>query len=166
MNPYAVGPLFAIVALLQSAATSRLRVMGASPDLTLVLAVACALRWGVRESLGVILVGGLMVDVLSGAPFGCATVALALVSILMGIGEANIPRSVKLLPYGAVAIATILYQLIWMVLLAMWGRVVLWGPMLQRETLPSVLVNTLTMPLAYLLVRALDRRAPDEPGIE
>jgi rod shape-determining protein MreD len=165
MNPYAIGPLFVVVALLQSTVTSQVRILGASPDLTLMLAVACVLQWGVRESLAMVLVGGLMVDILTGAPFGCATLALVLISTLVGIGEVNVPRSVKILPYAAVAVGTIAYQLIWLVLLQLWGRTVLWGPMLLRETLPSVLVNTLFMPLMYVVVRALNRHAPDEPVI-
>jgi len=164
MNPYVIGPLFALVALLQSTVTAHVRILGASPDLVLMLAVACVLQWGVRQSLGMILIGGLMVDILSGTPFGCATLSLVIISTLVGIGEANIPRSVKILPYATVAAATLLYQLIWMLFLGVWGRTVLWGPMFLYETLPSALVNTLFMPLIYLVSSKL-RRVPDEPAV-
>ena len=73
MNPYTVGPLFAALALVQSTLTAHINILGASPDLVLLLAVACVLQCGTRESLPVILVGGLMIDILSSAPFGAAT---------------------------------------------------------------------------------------------
>jgi len=165
MSLYTVVPLFVLVSLIQSTVTSSVHILGASPDLVLMMAVACVLQWGVRESLIAVLVGGLTIDALSGAPFGCATLSIAIVSVLAGIAESNVPRSVKTLPYAAVAVATIVYQLIWMLLLQIWGRTVLWVPMFVRGTLPSVFVNTLAMPLMCLFVRALDRRVPDEPTV-
>jgi rod shape-determining protein MreD len=157
-----MASVFALTGLLQSTVTSHVRLLGASPDLVLMLAVVCVLRWGLRDSLPVILVGGLIVDILTGAPFGCAIASLFLVSVLLGLVNVNIPHTVRVWPYVAVAVASLLYGLLWMVILRLSGRTVPWGAMLVREVLPAVLMNTLTMPLMLLIASVWWRRTPDD----
>ena len=162
MNVYALAPLIAFSALVQSTVTSHVRVLGASPDLVLLLAVACVLRWGLQRSLPVILVGGLTIDVLTGAPFGCATTMLIAVSVLISVVDLYAPRQALLWPVAAIAMATLVYMALWMVAMRLTGHTVLWGPMLWRAVLPSVLCNVLTMPILLLILRRWWRR----PSVE
>lgn len=165
MNLYAVAPLVVFSALVQSTVTSHVRIWGASPDLVLMLALACVLRWGLRASLPVILLGGLMIDVLTGAPFGTATACLTAVCTLVSVVDTYAPRESVGWPLAAIAGATLVYQLLWLALLRLGGRVVLWGPMFVREVLPAVLCNLLAMPILLLLLRRWWRRAPAEAVI-
>ncbi|MBM3188019.1 MAG: rod shape-determining protein MreD, partial [Chloroflexi bacterium] len=66
---YIAIPLVALTAVVQSTLGPRLRVFGVSPDLVLLFLIAWVLLHGLRGSLSVSLVGGLMLDALSGAPF-------------------------------------------------------------------------------------------------
>ncbi|NLG27536.1 MAG: rod shape-determining protein MreD [Chloroflexi bacterium] len=162
MNPYAVASVCALAGLLQSTVTSHVRLLGASPDLVLMLAVACVLRLGLRDSLPVVLAGGLIVDILTGAPFGCAIASLVVVSVLVSLVNVNIPHTVRVWPYLAIAVASLLYGLLWMVILSLSGRTVPWGAMLVREVLPAVLMNTLAMPLMLLIASIWWRRTPED----
>lgn len=111
-----------------------------------------ALLEGTYEGLFVSLVGGLALDALSGAPFGLSVLSLLVVSYLASIGAQNVFRTAKLLPYITIVLATLIYNGVFLGLLCITGRVVLWWPTLWRVVLPMVLVNTACMPLVYNLV--------------
>ncbi len=160
-----MAPLIAFSALVQSTVTSHVRIWGASPDLVLMLAVACVLRWGLRPSVPVILAGGVTIDVLTGAPFGTATLCVTAVCVLVSVVDSYAPREATFWPLAAIASATLVYQVFWMVILEMSGRTVLWGPMFVREVLPAVLCNVLAMPILLLILRLWWRRVPAEAVI-
>ena len=96
-----------------------------------------------------------MLDILSGAPFGCATIALVTAGIVVGFGEFNVFRTAKLLPYAAIGVGTLIYHGLFLFLLRITGHVVPWGATLWRVVLPSMILNTLLMPVVYALMRRL-----------
>jgi rod shape-determining protein MreD len=155
---YLTIPLLALVATLQSTVLSQIRLFGVSPDLVLLLAISWVLVVGRRDGLVVALIGGVMLDALSGAPFGLVTLSLLLVSALTALGERNIPRSVHLLPYLVILAATLVQKSVLLLLLQMSGRVVLWGPMMVRAVLPATMVNVLAMVIVYNGVRWVHAR--------
>lgn len=138
---------------MQSTITSHVRLLGVCPNLVLLFAISWVLLRGVGEGLYVSLVGGLMLDALSGAPFGLATLSLCIVSYLASLGEINVFRTARLLPYATIALATLAYNGLFLFLSQMTGRVVLWGPSLYRVVLPATMVNLLGMPVVYGLCR-------------
>ena len=152
INAYILAALLAVVALVQSTIITRIRVFGVSPDLVLLFVVATVLIGGAHEELLVSLVGGVTTDILSSAPFGLTTISLVAVNYLVGLGEINIFRTVRIWPYTAVLVATLVYNGVFMILLEITGRELLWGPTLWRVVAPSLFVNTLCMPFMYLLV--------------
>lgn len=137
---------------------SHVRLLGVSPDLVLLLTVSAILLQGIREGILIALVGGLMLDALSGGPFGLATLSLVVVSLLAGLGEINVFRAAKFLPYLTIVTATLIYNLVFLFLLQMTGRVVVWGASLLRVVLPAMLVNLLFMPIVYGLCYWLRKR--------
>ena len=128
---------------------ARIQILGTSPDLVLLFIVAWVLYRGVGEGIVVALVSGLVLDVLSGAPFGLRLVSLAVASGVVGIGELNVFRSAWYLPYVTVAVATLIYQSLFLFLAGALGLPVIWWPTMWRLVLPAVVVNTLFMPLVY-----------------
>lgn len=147
-----------MLAILQSSLITRIQVLGVSPDLMLLFIVSWALLEGTHEGLFASLVGGLALDALSGAPFGLSVLSLAAVSYLASVGAKNVFRTAILLPYVAIALATLIYNSIFLGLLRIMGRTVLWWPTLWRVVLPNILVNAVCMPLVYNLVLWIHRR--------
>jgi len=164
----------ALTAVVQSTLGPRLRVFGVSPDLVLLFLIAWVLLHGLRGSLSVSLVGGLMLDALSGAPFGLMTLCLTLASSVAGLGQLNVFSSAWYLPYLTIATATLVFQGLLLLFLRLLresttaGPSALWGPLLWRVVLPSVLINTLLMLPVHHLVRWLAgwRRGESAPTFE
>ena len=146
---YFALPLSILIALFQSTVVARIQILGASPDLVLLFIVAWVLYRGVGEGIVVALVSGLVLDTLSGAPFGLRLISLAVASGVVGIGELNVFRSAWYLPYVTVVIATLIYQGLFLLLARMMGVPVIWWPTMWRLVLPTVVVNTIFMPLVY-----------------
>lgn len=144
--------------IVQSTVTSHITILGVSPDLALLFTVSWALLEGTREGLFAGLVGGAMLDTLSGGPFGPSTVGLLIASYLASLGATNVFRTARFLPYITIGLVTLAYDLVFLALLRLTGRVVIWGPTLWRVVAPAILVNTLCMPIVYNLALWLHRR--------
>lgn len=162
LNLYVTLPLLIGVALLQSTVLPHLTLAGVAPDLMLLVVVSWSLLRGTAESIVWALLGGLMLDLTSGIPFGVTTLSLALISVLTGLGEVNVFRANMLLPGATIAAATVVYYLAVLVLSQMLGRPVVWGLSLFRLIGWAVVVNSVAMPLVYLLLRWLHRRTSGE----
>lgn len=104
------------------------------------------------------LTGGIVLDALSGAPFGLRIVALAVAAWLAGIGENNVFRWAGFLPYAMVAAATIVYHGLFLFMLQIAGRPVMWGPALWRTVLPGVVVNIVCITAVRTLMEGFSRR--------
>lgn len=149
ISPYVTLPVVALVAIVQSTVTSRVGLFGVCPNLVLLFAISWVLLRGVGEGLFISLVGGLVLDALSGGPFGLASLSLCGASYLAGFGEFNVFRTARLLPYAAIAVATLVYHGMFLFLSQMTGRAVWWGASLGRIVLPAMGVNLLAMPVVY-----------------
>jgi rod shape-determining protein MreD len=139
--------------LAQSTLAPHARLLGVAPDIVLLFTVSWALLQGAREGVLVALIGGLVLDSLSAEAFGGQTLALLVVGTLAGIAGANIFRTERLLPYMAIVVATMLYYLVLLVLLAATGRPVAWGPMALRVVLPAIAYNGISMVIVHSVSR-------------
>lgn len=157
MNPYATIGLLASVALLQVTLVPHLSIGGVKPDLMLMAVVSWSLLRGAGEGIAWGAIGGLVLDLLSGGPFGIFTLSLILVGFLTSVGEINIFRANVLLPGATIIFATLIYHLALLLLLQILGWPITWGIHLLRLLLPAILWNTLLMPLVYIFLRWLHR---------
>jgi len=157
-NPYLTLILLAGVALIQATLAPRVTLLGVKPDLMLVPVVCWGLLRGAAESLRWAFAGGLMLDLLSGAPFGVTTLSLILISYLSALGEMSVLRLNFLVPVAVMALASIAYNTLFLLLLQMFGRSILWDVAFTHVVLPAALINTLIMPLVYFPLRRLHRR--------
>jgi len=144
--------------VLHSVLASQVSILGVCPNLVLLVTISCALLMGTRMGVIAALAGGLVLDALSGAPFGISTVALVIVALLAGLGETNVFRSVRALPYVATAGGTFLYCTIELGLMCIGGEALAWGPMMWYVAAPLVLVNTVVMLVVYNLAALICRR--------
>lgn len=158
MTIYLVVPLLVVVAILQTTVISHLTLWGVFADLPLLVVVGWSLLRGAREGVVWGFVGGLVVDLLSGAPFGAATLALMAVGFLSGLGEATVFRTHVALPLVTVFLATILYDMIFLLVVQVSGQTVAWWSSLFRIILPSAALNALLTPVVFGTIRWLYKR--------
>lgn len=152
---YLFIPLLILLGIIQSALMPSFRVGGHSPDLILVLVVAWSLLRGTRHGVLLALLGGIVLDVLSAAPFGIFTVALVCASLMSSFGTAGFFRSPVLLSLFAIATSSLAYYGISLGLLAVTGHTILWLDTLLRTVLPALALNAVGMLLLFPLTRFL-----------
>jgi rod shape-determining protein MreD len=155
---YLVVPFLALIALLQATIVPHFAIWGVFADLPLLVVVSWGLLRGPREGIIWGFIAGFAVDLFSGAPFGAATLSLMAVGFLCGLGEAAVFRGHLVLPLLIIFLATLLYDLIFLLVVRISGAPVAWIDSLVRLILPSALLNVVLTPVVFLLVRWLHNR--------
>ncbi len=102
--------------------------------------------------------GGVALDLLSGGPFGTAALALVLVAFCASAGASGVFRSNALLPVVIVFWASVVYGLLFLVLLRTHHYPVDWLGTVRHTILPSAILNAALSPLPYALLGRLERR--------
>jgi rod shape-determining protein MreD len=154
--------LLLVIAILQASVVSRLTIWGVFADLPLLVVASWSLLQGAREGLIWGFVGGLAVDLLSGAPFGAATLSLMAVGALSGLGQATVFRTHFALPLVVVFLGTIVYNLLFLLVLQISGQEVAWLDSVLRIVLPTAALNAVLTPIVFLLMRWLYLRSRRE----
>ena len=139
-----------------------LAIMGVKPDLMLLMVISWSLLRGAGEGMIWALVGGIGLDLVSGAPFGTSTVALVVLSLVAGLGELSVFRTHIALPLIAILIASLAYNLFFLLLLYARGCSIAWPDSLIKVVLPSTLFNVLLSPFVYKALYWLHRRTGRE----
>ena len=151
------------MAFIQSTILPRLTLFGLRPDLMLLVVVSWSLVRGTREGVGWAFGGGILLDLMSGAPLGTATLALMVVSFLSGSRVVtSVLRSHVLLPLLTIFLATLLYDGLFLFILQLAGRPVPWIETLIRIVLPTAVLNAILTPLFYRAMRELHRASRRE----
>jgi len=140
----------------------HLTILGVKPDLLLLVVISWSLLRGAKEGMIWALVGGIGLDLFSGAPFGTSTVAHVALSLLAGVGELSVFRTHIALPLIATLIATLAYNLFFLLLLYARGCSIAWTDSLIKVVLPSTLFNVLLAPFVYKALHWLHRRTGPE----
>jgi rod shape-determining protein MreD len=154
MNSLLLGiPLFILGSLVQAAVLSHLRVYGGQPDLIVVIVIAWATLDRDREGMIWAFVGGMFLDLFSGAPLGISSLALIPVAFVVGLTEAQVYRENVGLPLLMGLGGAFAYHLLYLVLLRVFGGIsVPWSEALVYVTLPSVVFDViLVIPALRLL---------------
>ncbi|MFN2130826.1 MAG: rod shape-determining protein MreD [Anaerolineae bacterium] len=162
MNSYLYFAILFGIALLQSTVMPRITLLGVHPDLVLMAVTSWSLLRGAEEGMLWALVSGVILDLLSGAPFGVYSLTLLIVGFATGLGQRNMLRIDILAPIIVIPVATLVYMLVIATLLKVLGWNMAWGARLKAVLLPSILVNSLAMPFVYLPARLLHRRVGRE----
>jgi rod shape-determining protein MreD len=162
INIYASTLLLISVALIQSTVMPHLTLWGVKPDLMLLVVISWSLLRGAREGIVWGFIGGLCLDLFSGAPFGLSALALLIVSFFSGLGEATVFRTHVILPLATVFFASLIHDLIFLLVLRTLGWSVAWLDSFTRFVLPASLLNVLLIPLIYPAMRWLHRKTGRE----
>ena len=158
MTIYLVVPLLVVVAILQTTLVPHLAIGGVFADLPLLVVVSWSLLRGPREGILWGFVAGLAVDLFSGAPFGASTLALIAVGLLAGLGAATVFRAHVALPLLAMFLATIVYDLLFLLVVRISGYPVAWLESFYRIILPSAVLNAVLTPVIFVPMRWLNAR--------
>lgn len=148
-------PLLLAMALLQATVLPHLRVFGGQPDLVLLVVIAWAILDHEREGMAWAFVGGLFLDLFSGAPLGLSSLVLLLVSFVVGFTEARLYRQSLILPILLTVAGALAYHLLYLLSLRLVsGFPVAWLDALRYVTLPSITFDAI---LIVPFLRVLDR---------
>jgi rod shape-determining protein MreD len=155
---YAIGlPLMALLAILQSAVVSHLRLADGQADLVLVAIVAWALTGRSQEAMVLGLVGGLFLDLLSALPLGSTALALVLIAYVVSLTEGRLWGAHLLTPLGVVFAASLFYSAFLLLASALVGARVDLPSVASRVVLPETFLNVLIAVPAAQLASALQR---------
>lgn len=158
MNLYATIVFLFAVSLLQATLAPHLAIGRIKPDLMLVVVILWSVLRGAGEGLLWAFVGGMLLDLLSGVPFGISIVSMMLASYLTGVGEINLFRTNALLPVVAVMVATAVYYLVSLLFLQTLGRPVTLDASALQITAVAVVLNVALTAVVYLPLRWLSRK--------
>ena len=150
----AFAALFCL-SVLGASALPYLKVLGATPNLVLILAACWACLRGQGEAMVVVPLAGLLLDLTSSDPLGTSMLALAPIVPLAAAREFRLMESDFVPALGVVAGATVAYHSVRMGVLAATGQEVAWLDALAVVVLPAAIVNSLFAIIVYLPVRWL-----------
>ncbi len=164
---YLVGvPTLAALGVLQATVFAQVRVLDGAPDLVLLAVVGWGITGHPRQAMSLGLIGGLILDLLSGLPLGVSSLPLILSAYIVSIGEGRFWEVHFLMPLGAVLAASIVYHGAGLGVLFILGRSPDLTFALSRVVLPSVVLNILlALPMAQMAQGLEARLYPPEVGI-
>jgi rod shape-determining protein MreD len=150
------------LALIQSSIGPFLTIAGVHPDLVLVAVIGWTLLRGLGEGLVWAVIGGIALDLLSGGPFGAATAALVITSLLASLGYGRVFGGYLTLPLALTFPLSLAYYLIYTLILAVLHGPIAWIPTVADIILPASMLNMAAMFLLFPLLRLLHRRTGRE----
>lgn len=157
MSPYLVLPFLALLTVLQTTLVPVFLPGPVRPDLMLMVVVG----WGVVHGSGQAalwgLVGGFLLDLFSGAPFGLHSLSLGAVGWLADTLQTNFFRSNILIPLATILVASLLYHFAQAAVMQTLNYTINWASYSFNVVLPTAILNTALMPLVYWILRRLDR---------
>jgi rod shape-determining protein MreD len=164
---YIVGvPLLLSLAILQSSVLSYIGLLEGRPDLVLLAIVAWAVTGRSREAMILGLIGGLMLDLLSGVPLGATSLILVLIAFLVSLFEVRFWEAHLLMPLAVTLVASFMYHFLTLGIIWLMGRSVDISIMLSQVILPSAFLNlVLALPAAQGAQALRDSLFPPEVSI-
>lgn len=143
--------------MIQTTLLSRISVVGAQPNLMLLVVLLWSLVRGVDEGLLWAFLGGLIVDVLSGGPLAGTAIALLAAAYLAGqsLGEQLGSQALRSMILTVLGTAT--YHLALLIVLDWTGHKIDWAFSLTRVAGPSVVLNGLLAPFVLQPLNWLER---------
>ncbi len=139
---YLIGlPVLLLLAVLQASVLSGMRLLDGAPDLVLLAVVAWALTGQTRQAMVGGLVGGLILDLLSGLPLGATGMILVVIVYLVSLTAGRFWEAHLLMPLTTVLWTSLAYHALTLVVLLLLGRSIDPAFALGRVILPSVFLN-------------------------
>lgn len=158
-SSWLIVPILGAAAVFQVVVVPKLAVWEVHPDLILLLVIARSLIAGGRGAVFWGFVGGLWMDVLSGGAIGASSLALMATSLLTGIGHNAIFRRNSFVPFISALSGTLVFSLIYLVILVGVGYRFPPVPLIFNLIVPATLYNGVAMFLATPILNRLPEQA-------
>ncbi len=159
MSLWILIPLLFLTAICQATFLPLVAIAGFKIDLALILVVAWGLIGKPGQAAAWGLVAGILLDLTSGTTFGLHTIALTGIGLVLEVSQLNAFRDSLILPPTAMITATFAYDLFLLFALTLTNPSLVVGDYLLRVILPSAIINTLALPLAYIPFQWLSARS-------
>jgi len=160
----AIASVLLAAVLVQVTWAPRLTVAGVFPNLALVAVIAITWTAGVRKGMAWACVAGLLLDLTAPGPIGPHAVALLAGAYITGFWIRNLDRESVVHPVLAVAVSTIAYSFVLVVVDEVLGLPVPPFGMALQLVIAACVYNAVLMPIAMWVVRRL--QAPTtRPGV-
>ena len=159
MKRLAIAAVLLAAVLVQVTWAPRLTVAGVFPNLALVAVIAITWTAGVRKGMAWACVAGLLLDLTAPGPIGPHAVALLAGAYLTGFSIRNLERESVVHPVVAVAVGTIAYSSVLVVVDEMLGLPVPPFGIALQLVIAACVYNALLMPVAMWIVRKLQAPA-------
>jgi rod shape-determining protein MreD len=145
-----LGPLAMTVVLFQVAAAPYFPLMGATANPLLALLMCWAMVRGPREAMVLIPLTAVFKDLITSDPVGVSVLAMLPIVPLAAVRERHPTQSEFVPTVVVVAVASLCYHLVYMVVLASLGEDVAWLQSPVEVILPAALLDAVLTPLFYL----------------
>jgi rod shape-determining protein MreD len=143
-----------------------MQIGGVQPDLVLILVIAWTILRDLEEGLTWALIGGVSLDLISGAPFGVFSLALVVAALAANLSHGRIFGSNIVVPLGFTFPLSVLFNVLVLLFLSLLGRPVIWTDVFSNVLLSVALFNTAIMlvvfPVLYYFNRFLN--PPQHPS--
>jgi rod shape-determining protein MreD len=149
--------LLVVTAILQSALAPHLAISHIHPELMVLVILTWSLLKDQDEALVWAFVGGIILDLLSGLPFGVSSLSLVLVCLAAGVWHGKSFGNPYLMPVLLALPYTILSNLIVLLYMQLSGYAIAWGSTFVRIVFPAGLINMAAMAVIYPALLRLER---------
>jgi rod shape-determining protein MreD len=134
---YVALPVLALLALCQLTLLPNIRILGVMPQLVFVVVLAWAILQGIEAGIVWAFIAGILLDLISPAPFGTTALVYIIVVLTIGLLNMALPENVLLPPLFAL-IGTILALFLEYIILQLFGFE------------PSANIITQSLPLPFI----------------
>lgn len=164
---YLLGvPTLLLLAVLQSTVFSQIGFLEGRPDLILIGLIAWSLAGRANEAMIFALIGGIFLDLLSGAPFGATSIIYVLSLYMISLLEGQFWKDHFLLPPAITLLTSLLVYAYNIGILFLIGRQVPLEYALTRVIFPGTFLNLLlALPTFHLMSNLQQRWFPSEVEI-
>ena len=140
-----------------------IKISGVHPDLVLILIIGWIILRGLGEGLVWALIGGVCLDLVSGAPFGVFTLTTLLVALAANLSHGRVFGSSIVLPLSLTFPLSLLFNGLALFFLTLLGRPIVWSDAFFNVLLPVAIFNTAVMMLVFPLLFLLNRIMNPQP---
>ncbi len=156
MVAFITGCLVVFSVIIQSTILNRVSLLGARPDLVLMLTILLALLRGSRLGAGIGFGAGLLQDILSGQFIGANALTKMATGYLIGLAEENFFKENPVIPMLTMAIGTLGNEILFWILLRMFGRPLPFLLTSIRLIIPTVILNSVLAPFLFSRLKKMN----------
>lgn len=150
-------PILAVAAALQTSLTKQIRLLGGEPELVLLLVLAWSINNNLDENVVWAFVGGICLDLLSGAPTGASVPGmLIMVFGISGLGQ-QVYRIGIVILVGLVFIGTLVQQTVFIIITSLAGYASFSLEAIGYVVMPTLVYNLFFIFPVYWFTQRIQR---------